>query len=82
MPCRSRVLRSRSIHSPMPLICGRITSGTQTSNARPGVMPWNSGGATPTTVSARLLTVTVLPAIAGSAWKRRRHSASLITATG
>ena len=39
-------------------------------------MPWKAAGATPTTVNMWPESVTVLPTIAGSSWKRRCQQAS------
>ena len=70
-PSRLRVWRSRSIQSGMMLSCGAITSGTHVSNASPGMLPRNSGGATPITVSCCRFTRSVLPIAFGSPLNRR-----------
>ena len=58
-----------------------MVTGTQISKKSPGIVPGNSGGATPTTVNSRRLTRRVLPIALASPWKRLRHSRWLITAT-
>ena len=45
-------------------------------------MPVKRGGATPTIVNARPFSMIVVPTVAGSAPKARRHSASPMTAAG
>ena len=63
-PSRLRVWRSRNIQSGMVLSCEAITSGTQISKARPGMLPRNSGGATPMMVSCCRFTLMLVPSTA------------------
>ena len=57
-----------------------MESGSHTSGAST-LVPTNPSGATPATVTGRLLRRTTAPTIDGSASKRRRHRRSLMTAT-
>ena len=78
--CRSP--RSSSSHVPWPFSSGAMLMGIQISIRMPGIVPRNSSGAMPATVSSYRFTRMVLPTTRGSPWNRLRQSPALMTATG